>query len=127
MPDPIARWQIVSPDPEQTVRFYERLFGWKSTQANAMGYRELRTEVAPEGPVDGGVWPAPPGQGPMVQLYVEVNDVKAYADKATKAGARIVVPPSVLPDGDEMAVLLDPMGMSFGICRLMRDATGRSK
>jgi predicted enzyme related to lactoylglutathione lyase len=32
-------------------------------------------------------------------------------------GARLTIPATVLPEGDEMAVLHDPQGMTFGICR----------
>ncbi len=118
MPNPIVRWQIVSPDPDKTSAFYEKLFAWKLSKANALGYRELRTDAVPTQPVDGGVWPSPPGQGPLVQLFVEVDDVDACISRAVKLGAKIVVPKAVLPDGDTMAVLLDPGGLSFGICRL---------
>ncbi len=118
MPNPIIRWQIVSPDPDKSSAFYHKLFGWKLSNANAMGYRELKTETHSASPVDGGVWPASPGQGPVMQLFVEVADVQGCIDKATSLGAKVVVPKSVLPDGDTMAVLLDPSGLSFGICRL---------
>jgi hypothetical protein len=32
-------------------------------------------------------------------------------------GATIIVPKSVLPDGDTVAILLDPAGLSFGVYR----------
>jgi uncharacterized protein len=118
MPNPIVRWQIVSPDPERTSTFYRDLFSWDLTQENAMGYRELRTGAAFTSPVDGGVWPAPPGQGPLCQLFIAVADVEAHLAKAQALGAQVIVPYSILPDGDTMAVLLDPTGLPFGLCRL---------
>jgi hypothetical protein len=30
-------------------------------------------------------------------------------------GARVIVPPTTLPDGDRMAILLDPSNISFSI------------
>ena len=66
----------------------------------------------------GGVWPAPPGQTSLVQLFMEVADVDDCIAKALTLGAKVIVPKSVLPDGDTMAVLLDPTGLSFGVCRL---------
>ncbi|MBI1842140.1 MAG: VOC family protein [Verrucomicrobia bacterium] len=118
MPNPIIRWQIVSPEPDKAANFYRKLFQWKLSKANAMGYRELKTETKSVSPVDGGVWPSPPGQGSMAQLFIEVADVDACVARATKLGAKVIVPKSVLPDGDTMAVLLDPVGLSFGVCRL---------
>jgi predicted enzyme related to lactoylglutathione lyase len=121
MSNPVIRWQIISPEPDKAAAFYQKLFGWKVSKANAMGYRELKTETKSAAPVDGGIWPSPPGQNSFVQLFIEVPDVDSCIEKATGLGAQIIVPKSELPDGDTMAVLLDPAGLSFGICRL---ATG---
>jgi predicted enzyme related to lactoylglutathione lyase len=116
MPNPVTRWQIVSPEPDKTANFYKGLFNWKLSNANAMGYRQLSS--GEHSGADGGVWPSPPGQSCFVQLFIEVEDVQVCIDRAVSLGAKIVVPKSVLPDGDMMAVLLDPTGLSFGVCHL---------
>ena len=113
---PVVRWQIVSPRPDACADFYRLLFGWTVTQNNALGYREL--ESGNDRGIDGGVWPAPPEQPGFVQLFVEVPDIDACIAKATGLGASVIVPKSVLPDGDAMAVLLDPTGLSVAICTL---------
>lgn len=113
MGNPVVRWQIISPDPDATVGFYRQLFGWTERRDNALGYRELGTG---DGGVDGGVWPGPPQERPFVQLFVEVPDVEQHVGRATRLGAKVLVPTSVLPDGDTMAVLLDPSGLPFAIC-----------
>lgn len=51
----------------------------------------------------------------MVQLFAAVKDVKSASDKAVTLGAKIIIPATVLPGGDEMAVLQDPHGMPFGL------------
>ena len=53
----------------------------------------------------------------LVQLFVEVDDVDAYIAKATSLGAKVIVPKSELPDGDALAIVLDPVGLSFGLYR----------
>jgi predicted enzyme related to lactoylglutathione lyase len=118
VPHPVVRWQIVSPNPDATVGFYRKLFRWDASQANALGYRELRPGG---GGIDGGVWPAPEPERPFVQLFIAVPDVEDYVSRAAALGAKVLVPASVLPDGDTMAVLLDPLGLAFAICTL-RDA-----
>jgi predicted enzyme related to lactoylglutathione lyase len=55
-----------------------------------------------------------------VQLLVEVDDVSRHVQEATALGARVIVAPQKLPDGDEMAILHDPEGIPFGICRTVR-------
>lgn len=119
MPHPVVSWQILSPEPGKAAGFYQKLFAWEVSTANSLGYRELKTGGG--GP-DGGIWPAPPGTPGFVQLFVAVDDVDAAVANATRLGGRVLVPKSVLPDGDTMAVLQDPLGMSFGICRLGRKA-----
>jgi predicted enzyme related to lactoylglutathione lyase len=37
--------------------------------------------------------------------------------QATALGAKVLVPKSDLPDGDTLAVLLDPTGLAFGVYR----------
>jgi predicted enzyme related to lactoylglutathione lyase len=118
MPNPVVRWQIISPEPDKTTGFFQKLFQWTVSAANGLGYREM-TSGETRG-ADGGVWPAPPGQSGMVQLFAEVENVAECVARATRLGATVVVPPAVLPDGDSMAVLLDPTGIPFGICTLLR-------
>ena len=120
MPNPVVRWQIVSPSPDKVAGFYQKLFDWKLSTANALGYRELAIGAAPGASVDGGVWPAPPGVTGFVQLFIEVPDVEASLTKAVALGAKVLVPKSVLPDGDTMAVLHDPTGLPFGLCQLAK-------
>ncbi len=116
MSSPVIRWQIVTPEPARVADFYGRVFGWNITQDNSLGYREVSTH----GGIDGGIWPAPPGQQGFVQLFVEVPDIDACLTAATAAGASVLIPRTVLPDGDVMALLLDPTGVSVGVC-----STGR--
>ncbi len=116
MPNPVVRWQILSPQPEKSAAFYAKLFLWQSSNANQLGYRELSSGVA--GSIDGGVWPAPPAERGFVQLFIEVDDIDACIRKTEKLGGTVLVPKSVLPDGDVMAVLQDPTGLSFGVCHL---------
>lgn len=115
MPNPVIRWQIVSPRPDETARFYGRLFDWPMSQDNPLGYRELSTGA---GGIDGGVWPGPPQEKPFAQLFISVSDVNEYIGRATALGARVLVPASALPNGDVMAVLMDPVGLPFAVCRL---------
>lgn len=104
---------MVSTDPERTSKFYSKLFSWQITAANALGYRVVETS-SPKG-ITGGIWPAPQGATTLVQLFVEVDDVATSLQQAVTLGANVVVPPSALPDGDTMAVALDPLGVPFGL------------
>jgi predicted enzyme related to lactoylglutathione lyase len=115
---PVVEFQILSSKPDQTASFYSQLFGWTVNSANPMDYRRINTGST-EG-IQGGIWPAPPEAGTFVQLFIAVQDVAATVHAATALGARVLIPPTALPEGGELAVLHDPNGMSFGIYRRSR-------
>jgi predicted enzyme related to lactoylglutathione lyase len=119
--NPVMQWQIVAKEPEAVTRFYSSLFGWKVTTNNALGYRMVDTDNARG--INGGVWPSPPEGHNLVQLFVEVDNVDAFVAKAQALGAAVIVPASELPDGDALAIVRDPAGLSFGLYR-PRPGTG---
>jgi predicted enzyme related to lactoylglutathione lyase len=108
----------LSKTPEDTAQFYASLFGWTVNANNPLGYRQINTGST-EG-IQGGIWPAPPQSPNFVQLFVAVTDVMASVKKAEGLGAKLLIPPTVLPEGDEMAVMHDPQGMSFALWRQAR-------
>lgn len=115
MGQPVAQWQILAKNPEQLTRFYCDLFGWSINTDNALNYRVVNTNS--EKGINGGIWPAPPEGQAMVTLYVEVDDVATYVATAQRLGAKVVIPPQKLPDGDEMAVIIDPEGIPLGLVK----------
>jgi predicted enzyme related to lactoylglutathione lyase len=115
MGNPVMEFQMISTAPDETARFYCGLFGWSVNADNALGYRRIATGSG-EG-IQGGIWPAPPQASGFVQLFVSVEDVGASVKKAEQLGAKVLIPPTMLPEGDEMAVLHDPQGMSFAVVR----------
>src|SRR5689334_9632913 len=110
MSNPVVQWQIVAKDAAAVANFYSTLFGWKVDDSNAMGYRRLES-----GQFSGGVWPRGEEGYNMVQLFVQVDDIDEYLAKATKLGAKVLIPRQELPDGDAMAFAIDPAGLSFGL------------
>lgn len=107
----VTHWQMLSRDPGRAAEFYAALFGWKVSADNGMGYRMIDTG----GGVPGGLWPVPPEAPEAVQLFAQVEDIDAALARCVALGGRVVVPKQVLPDGDTMALALDPLGRSFGL------------
>jgi predicted enzyme related to lactoylglutathione lyase len=50
-----------------------------------------------------------------VQLFVEVGDIVATIKRVTEHGGTVLIPPQTLPQGEQMAILRDPMGVTFGV------------
>ncbi|MFZ0802788.1 MAG: VOC family protein [Terriglobales bacterium] len=59
--------------------------------------------------------PAPPEAQAFVQLFVEVGDIAATIKKVTEQGGMVLIPPQTLPQGEQMAILRNPMGVTFGV------------
>jgi len=81
-----------------------------------MGGYGLVDTGAGEGVVGGGIGPAsePGDQG--VKIYMRVDDLDAYLDRAEKLGARRLVPPTDLPgDFGKFAIFTDPDGNQVGL------------
>ena len=108
---PVTHFQIVTTDPERVSTFYAQLCGWTVNDDNPLRYRQLATNAGRG--IEGGVWPAPPGAPTFVQLHVEVDDVARAIEKAVGLGGAVLVPLQMLPQGETMAVLRDPLGGSF--------------
>ena len=109
----VIEFQIISPVPQETTNFYTSLFDWTIDANNALGYRRIVTGST-DG-IQGGIWPAPPQSSTFVQLFIRVGDIETTLARATGLGAKVVIPVTALPDGERMAVLHDPQGMSFGL------------
>ena len=116
MCNPVMQFQILSTAPDKTARFYSTLFGWAVNADNPLGYREISTG-SPDG-IQGGIWPAPKQAANSTQLFMAVDDVKASVKKAKALGAKVIIPPTSLPGGGELAVMHDPQGMSFGVMKV---------
>src|SRR4051812_44405610 len=110
MGQPVVNWQIITKDPQRLTDFYTKLFDWECNSENALGYRAIGT--GSDRGIHGGFWRGPPGTPSFVQLFVEVENVAKAAAQAVSLGAREIVPPQKLPDGDEMAILHDPEEIS---------------
>ena len=118
MGHPVMQWQILARDPNKVSAFYTTLFGWKISADNPMGYRMVDTDSGRG--INGGIWPIGDEGHPHVQMFIEVDDVTATAARVQELGGQIIIPPQVLPGGDELAVVLDTEGLSLGLMKTAR-------
>lgn len=107
---------VVSPELERIVTFYEQLFGWEASEPGdedeTGGYRMFSQDgrwVAGAGPIQG------PEQPPAWTTYVTVEDADGTVATATDAGATVLLEPMEVMTAGRMAVLSDPTGAVFSI------------
>jgi predicted enzyme related to lactoylglutathione lyase len=113
MGNPVTQWQVITREPEKHSVFYATVFGWKVNADNPLGYRMVDPDAAKG--IPGGFWPAPPEAQAFVQLFIEVTDIAETVRLVTDNGGTVLIPPQTLPEGEQMAILRDPMGISFGL------------
>ena len=111
----VAFFEVISPDHQQAQRFYADLFGWTIAADPAMGgYGLVQTDDA-DGPI-GGIGPSSQSGDGGVKVYVRVDDLDAYLDRAEALGGKRLVPPTDLPgDFGRFAIFTDPDGNQVGL------------
>jgi uncharacterized protein len=116
MGQPVAYFEVTSPDHERAQKFYGELFGWQVSADPAMGGYALVDTGAGEHAIGGGIGPADESDQAGVKIYMRVDDLDAYLDRAEKLGGRRLVPPFALPgDAGRIAVFADPDGNRVGL------------
>ena len=116
MGQPVAFFEVISPDHERAQKFYRELFGWQVTADPAMGGYGLVDTGAGEHAIGGGIAPADESGQAGVKIYMRVDDLDAYLDRAEQLGGQRLVPPTDLPgDYGRFAIFTDPDGNQVGL------------
>jgi predicted enzyme related to lactoylglutathione lyase len=116
MGQPVAFFEIISPDHERAQKFYRELFGWQVDADPAMGGYGLVDTGAGEGAIGGGIGRGDAPGEKHVKIYMRVDDLDAYLDRAEQLGGKRLVPPTDLPgDFGRFAVFTDPDGNQVGL------------
>ena len=66
------------------------------------------------GGINGGI-ASQEDESTRITLFIEVNDLQAYLDKAESLGGKTVMPPTVIPGAVTMAMFTDPEGNTTGL------------
>jgi predicted enzyme related to lactoylglutathione lyase len=113
---PVAFFEIISDDHERARRFYADLFDWKADADPAMGGYALVDTGNGAAAVTGGIGPASDDDTAGVRIYMRVDDLESYLDRAEKLGGTRLVPPTDLPGGyGQIAMFADPDGNKVGL------------
>lgn len=113
MSSPVIYFEIGVRNGEKGKEFYSKMFDWK-INTNMPDYHEIAKDG--EG-ISGGIFPIKEGEmPPYVTIYVQVDDLQKYLDKAAELGGKQIVPPTALPPGmGSFAMFADPDGNCVGL------------
>jgi predicted enzyme related to lactoylglutathione lyase len=110
MPNPIVHFEIGCRDRAKTQAFFAGLFDWKMEEAGHA------TKIRTGGEIGGHITALGHQPQHYTIFYVQVDDVKAYLDKATSLGGKMLVPPIDIPEGT-FAWFADPDGNTIGLIK----------
>lgn len=112
--DAIAWNELITPDPDEAMKFYSELFGW-TTERFPMPGTEY-TLFKKGGQVLGGVMATPqPDMPPHWMNYVSVSDLEESVARATALGAILCAGPMSIGDAGRLAIIQDPQGAAIGL------------
>jgi predicted enzyme related to lactoylglutathione lyase len=103
-------------DVEAAKRFYAETVGWTySAMETPEGtYWMAHADGRPVAGLWSGAMGDTPDMPPYWLPYLAVDDVDARVARAEAAGAKIVMPPSDIPDVGRIALLVEPTGATVG-------------
>jgi predicted enzyme related to lactoylglutathione lyase len=107
---PVVHFEIGCRNIGATQAFYRDLFDWEITPA---GTAALINTGGGAG-INGHMTALGHEPHNYVTVYVQVDDLQSYLDKAIALGGRMLVPPVPIPTG-KFAWLADPEGNLIGL------------
>jgi predicted enzyme related to lactoylglutathione lyase len=110
MGQPVIHFEIGCRDTAKTSNFLADLFNWN---IQSMGPAAMINTGADSG-IQGHITALGHEPHNYTLLYVQVDDVQAYLDKASTLGGKTVVPPVEIPTGT-FAWFADPEGNTIGL------------
>lgn len=112
---PVVHFEINAKDSKKLGSFYSEMFDWKIDINNPMGYGLVDT--GGEGGIGGGIGQSDGNAPSYLSVYVQVDDLQAYLDKAEKLGAKTLVAPTEIPNTVTFAMFQDPEGNMIGLLK----------
>jgi len=112
----VIHFEIPSDNPEQSMRFYKEVFGWKFEKWPGPQEYWLATTGPKDQPgIDGGLMRRPKGPGAVTVNTVQVADVDECAKRVEKAGGKLCVPKMAIAGVGWLVYVSDPEGIVTGI------------
>jgi predicted enzyme related to lactoylglutathione lyase len=111
MHKPVVHFEIGCKDRQVCSDFYSKLFDWEMDNS---GPAARITSSSPAGGIPGHIVSLGHEPHNYVTVYVEVDDVAAYQQKAIAMGGKKIIGPIDIPGG-QFGWIADPEGTIIGL------------
>ena len=111
MPNPVIHFEIGGRNSEKTQQFFTELFNWSTAMAGPAAMVSTGSDQGIQGHISAL------GHEPFnyVTIYVQVDDLQAYLDKAESLGGKTILAPTEVPGMGAFAWLSDIDGNTIGL------------
>ena len=113
MSNRVVHFEIPCDDPEKTMDFFKKVFGWKFQQFGQEPYWSVMTGDEKLPGINGGLMKKRDPKQPIVNS-INVNQLDACLKDIERAGGKIVVPKMPIPGVGWLAYFTDPDGNIHG-------------
>ena len=111
----VVHFEILSDDPEQSVKFFGEAFGWQSQSWDGQTYWLVDTGVEEIG-INGGIMRSSDFPHARNALpTIDVEDIGDALAKVEAAGGKVIVPERQVGEAGWSAYAADPQGVVFGL------------
>jgi len=109
--------ELTTSDQPAAIKFYEQLFGWEKKGEFDMGNMGIYYMFGRDRFTYGGMMQnRPQATGTPWLHFIRVADTAdAAAERAKKAGGKVIMGAKEVPGGDRIAILSDPQGAMFAV------------
>ncbi len=112
MPNPVVHFDIGCRDRDKSNQFFTQLFDWKTSD-----YGPLSKSIDTGSDIGIQGFMTALGHEPhnYVMVYVEVDDIGTYIEKAVRLGGKVAVPENEVPGLGSFAWINDLDGNIIGL------------
>lgn len=112
---PVVHFEIGCRDKSRTAFFFAELFGWSTQEAGPATMIDTGTGSG----INGHITSLGHEPHNYVTVYIEVDDVQAYLDRAVALGGKALLPIITIPQG-QFSWFSDPDGNIIGLWKVTR-------
>jgi predicted enzyme related to lactoylglutathione lyase len=113
----IVHFEIPATDPEKSLAFYEKTFGWKFSRWGDEEYWLITTGEDSAMGINGAILKRRAADMPVVNT-IDVKDLDQAMKDVEANGGTIVVPKSSIPTMGHLAYFKDPDGVIHGMMQI---------
>ncbi len=114
MGNPVVYFEIAVTDIGKSSKFYADLFDWSYKVDEKDQYHEVGQQDGVG--ISGGLFQTKPEEfPPNVTVYVKVDNIQTYLDKATELGGEVVLGSTPIPNVGTIAMFKDLSGNVMGL------------